>query len=277
MDIKAYIDSGILELFVLGKTTQEETMQVIELSNAYPEIKSEIEEIERGLLKLAESIDKGPSPSVKDRLMAQLDLEDEPTSTPNTLDLNSPYNSTQFTTSLSNKNRFLIAASLLLFGASMLGNIWLYQKLKRSQNEVASLSSQNTFLTENNRSQETKYTDLKSKVDILLNPNIKTVKLNGLALMPHAVATIYLDSIKNEVYMNASNLAMNGTNEQYQLWAIVDGKPVDAGVFDKNEVVEGIVKMKSNGKASAFAVTIEKRGGSEVPTLDKMVLMGAVI
>ncbi len=33
-------------------------------------------------------------------------------------------------------------------------------------------------------------------------------------------------------------------------------------------------KMKSFGKAQAFAITLEKQGGSATPTMDKMVVMG---
>jgi anti-sigma-K factor RskA len=34
--------------------------------------------------------------------------------------------------------------------------------------------------------------------------------------------------------------------------------------------------MKSIGKAQAFAVTLEPKGGSVNPTMDKMMVMGAI-
>ena len=95
--------------------------------------------------------------------------------------------------------------------------------------------------------------------------------------MPQAFATIYWNTSKKEVYINASQLQALAENEQYQLWAIVDGKPVDAGVFATEEVQKGIVKMKDAANVQAFAITIEKKGGSLAPTLEKMVLMGEVI
>lgn len=62
---------------------------------------------------------------------------------------------------------------------------------------------------------------------------------------------------------------------QYQPCAIIDGKPVDAGVFDGN--IAGLLKMKNVGKgASTFAVTVEPRGGKSSPSLETMQVLGNV-
>ena len=275
--MQAYIDSGILEQFVLGNTSPKETAKIIELSDSHPEIKAEIEAIEEGLIKFAEVFAKKPSDSVKDKLMAKLDSEElnQSTKSDNERELN--LNPLPLKSRSIPFYKYFIAASILLLGMSLIGNIWLYKNWKSSQNQVASLSSQNTFLTDNNKTQEAKYSVLENKVNILLNPEVKSVKLNGLPLMPQAVATVYWNASEKEVYLTAANLPENSENEQYQLWAIVDGKPVDAGVFNTSEALKGMVKMKNAGNVSAFAVTIEKRGGAISPTMEKMVLMGAVI
>lgn len=275
--MQAYIDSGILEQFVLGNTSPKETAKIIELSDSHPEIKAEIEAIEEGLIKFAEVFAKKPSDSVKDKLMAKLDSEElnQSTKLDNERELN--LNPLPLKSRSIPFYKYFIAASILLLGMSLIGNIWLYKNWKSSQNQVASLSSQNTFLTDNNKTQEAKYSVLENKVNILLNPEVKSVKLNGLPLMPQAVATVYWNASEKEVYLTAANLPENSENEQYQLWAIVDGKPVDAGVFNTSEALKGMVKMKNAGNVSAFAVTIEKRGGAISPTMEKMVLMGAVI
>ncbi len=62
---------------------------------------------------------------------------------------------------------------------------------------------------------------------------------------------------------------------QYQLWAIVDGKPVDAGVFDSTTA--GLLKMKALAGAAAFAVTIEPRGGKATPSLETLQVIGNVV
>jgi anti-sigma-K factor RskA len=65
-------------------------------------------------------------------------------------------------------------------------------------------------------------------------------------------------------------------DKQYQLWAIIDGKPVDAGVFDGN--VASLIKMKAiTSGVTTFAVTVEPRGGKESPSLETMQVAGNVI
>jgi hypothetical protein len=56
---------------------------------------------------------------------------------------------------------------------------------------------------------------------------------------------------------------------------MVDGKPVDAGVFEMKEG-PGMMKMKNIPRAEAFAITLEKKGGSQAPSLDKLYVMGKV-
>jgi anti-sigma-K factor RskA len=66
-------------------------------------------------------------------------------------------------------------------------------------------------------------------------------------------------------------------NSQYQLWGFVDGKPVDLGVFDVDAKHEANQKIGDLSKKYAgFAITIEKKGGSLSPTLDKLVVKGNV-
>jgi anti-sigma-K factor RskA len=38
----------------------------------------------------------------------------------------------------------------------------------------------------------------------------------------------------------------------------------------------GMMKMKNMPKAEAFAITLEKRGGSPEPSMDKLYVMGKV-
>jgi len=278
MDIKSYIDSGILEQFVLGNTSPEETEEIIEFSKSYPEIKAEIEAIEDALLNYAKSHALEPSSNVKEKIMNSLGFDelsenDSQINNERELTPKPTFNAIKF---IPNQKLF-IAASLVLLGMSVIINIWLYNNWKNSKNQLAALSSENTLLTNNDKVQEAKYSDLENKMNVLFDADVKPVELKGLTLMPNAIATVYWNKNKGEVFLNVSNLAESTEEEQYQLWAIVDGKPQDAGVFNARDAIKGIVKMKDAARVSAFAVTIEKRGGSINPSLEKMVLIGEVI
>jgi len=63
---------------------------------------------------------------------------------------------------------------------------------------------------------------------------------------------------------------------QYQLWGMVDGKPVDGGLItSKDGKTYSIQKMKTFGRAQAFAITLETEGGHPQPK-GTMYVMGNI-
>ena len=59
---------------------------------------------------------------------------------------------------------------------------------------------------------------------------------------------------------------------QYQLWAIVNGQPLDAGMLRDTKMQ--VQQMKAFAQADAFAITLEKSGGSPTPTMSALYVMG---
>jgi anti-sigma-K factor RskA len=107
---------------------------------------------------------------------------------------------------------------------------------------------------------------------------MKMVALKGTTIAPQAYATIFWDTTaKKDVYLIINNLPQPASDKQYQLWALLDGKPIDLGVFDMEiRKKRLLVKMQNVQKAQAFAITLEPRGGSQNPTLDSMYVMGSL-
>jgi len=104
---------------------------------------------------------------------------------------------------------------------------------------------------------------------IISDTSTVVVNLAGTKNAPHSSASVYWDSTAAAVYLVVKNMPELPSDAQYQLWALIDGKPADLGIFDtpKDKV---LLKMKDTKKADAFAITIEKKGGSVSPTLEKM-------
>jgi len=111
---------------------------------------------------------------------------------------------------------------------------------------------------------------------IVKDPNTTVVNMVGTQVAPHSSANIYWDSTSTSVFLVVKNMPKLPSDQQYQLWALIDGKPKDLGVFDASED-KVILKMKNTQKAQAFAITIEQKGGSPSPTLQKMQSLGKTI
>ena len=72
MDLKKYIESGILEQYVLGLLSTEDRMAVEQNIEKYPEIKAELNQIEHALESYI-SIHQRPSPpGLEDRILEKI-------------------------------------------------------------------------------------------------------------------------------------------------------------------------------------------------------------
>jgi mannose-6-phosphate isomerase-like protein (cupin superfamily) len=85
--ILEYIESGILEMYVLGLTTREETKGVEQMAEAHLEIRNEIEIIRKNIESYIESYALAPAVTIKPFLMAIIDFSErmkngEPSSFP---------------------------------------------------------------------------------------------------------------------------------------------------------------------------------------------------
>jgi anti-sigma-K factor RskA len=108
------------------------------------------------------------------------------------------------------------------------------------------------------------------------DPNTTVVNMVGTQAAPKSSANVYWDSTNTSVYLVVKNMPKLPSNQQYQLWALIDNKPKDLGVFDATDD-KVILKMKNTQKAQAFAITIEQKGGSPSPTLQKMQSLGKTL
>jgi hypothetical protein len=80
--------------------------------------------------------------------------------------------------------------------------------------------------------------------------------MKGLPISPASVALVFWNKSTKEVFLDVKNLPVPPEGMQYQLWALDNGVPVDAGVFDLADA-GNLQKLKSINNAQAFAVTLE--------------------
>ncbi len=71
--IKEYIDSGILEMYVLGLTTDEENIEITKQSELNIEIAQEIERITENIIHYSESKAKEVDVTIKPMVLAMID------------------------------------------------------------------------------------------------------------------------------------------------------------------------------------------------------------
>lgn len=71
--ITEFLESGIIELYVLGAASEEETQEVEQMAAAYPEVRLEIDKVGRAVESYAHAHAREPRRTVKSLLMATVD------------------------------------------------------------------------------------------------------------------------------------------------------------------------------------------------------------
>jgi anti-sigma-K factor RskA len=260
MDIKEYIQSGIVEQYVLGLATAEEVAELEQLRIQYPEVNEAIAGFEKSFEEHLLS-NPLPAPSfIKTSLEKELFGE---TSKPSDKIIEFRSESETPVPNISIW-KFIAAASVILLVASTALNLYLYSGYKTSRQQYQALITERNTLQANNAS-------YKQSLQMFDDTGMVHIDMKGTPGKEKNVATILWDKNSKDVYINAASMQQTPKGKQYQLWAIVDGKPVDAGVI--NNCV-GLCKMKKIDHAEAFAVTLEREGGSPTPTLSEMYVMG---
>ena len=76
-DLKAYIETGVLELYVLGNLTESEKLSVEAMLVKYPELNNEVSEIEAALESYATAQAIQPDESVEVKTFNLLSFKEE--------------------------------------------------------------------------------------------------------------------------------------------------------------------------------------------------------
>jgi anti-sigma-K factor RskA len=271
-----YIASGILELYAAGGLSLAEREEVDRLAAASPEIRLALDEACMVMEEYASLHAVNPKPELKNRILSQINASiPSQTSEPETESENvthllyeedkaaSPY-------------RWMFAASIVLFLLSGWLSFHFYSKWQQAEERLASVTASEQLLAQNFKTTSLLLQQREKKLAILQDPAFKPVKLKGVETHPDASLQVYWNPQQQQVYVDAIALPAPPTGKQYQLWALKDGQPIDAGMIEVSGSSDSMQQMKNIGAAQAFAVTLEPVGGSKVPTLEQLTVMGTV-
>ena len=258
MDIKNYISSGIIEDYVLG-TISEEQSSILECVMANnQEVKSAVLEYQQIFEELATKTAITPPSHIKLELLKKLDFSVPAEVEGKIVPLNTNYVEQEIDYQI--PSWLKVASVAAIFGLGVLGY------------EVNSKNTKLQQIAQNNTELSTKVSNLE-QMNLMMKNSVK-IELKGVPTHPNLIADVYWHTSK-KVFLEMKNLPAAPSGKQYQLWAIVDGKPVDMGMYDAGKNA-GIQEMKSVKNAQAFAITLEKAGGNPTPTMEEMYVMGTI-
>ena len=248
MNTKEIIESGKLELYVCGALSEREMREIALLADLNADLREEISRIENDLVNYAESFEKAPNQETLDKVLKNIKSG----------------NKTFQVDFKSNKFNWAYAASI--FGFLIMGGLsfYLWKQTRDLKDQTLAISP----LHDSVQVMKTRLAEKDSEIEFLNRPSTRKFKLVGIEGKDSNdnFIMLYWCQVKKELRVSPGNLPKPPSGMQYQLWAIVDGKPVSAGLFNMLELQE----MNITPHAEAFGVTLEKAGGAEQPNMEEL-------
>lgn len=263
MDLSCIISSGDLELYVLGMLPADEAEKITRLAALFPEIDTEITRITAALKETSEMQDNIPSPALRNKVMQALaDLKKEEST-----EAEAPV--VAMIPPAKKRSSWMAAASVVALLAAV-GFMYVYKTQMNQREEITKMQSSLDQLRDNLQQQQLRISQDSTMMAMYTNEDYQKIKLKALPGGVDADVQLFWNKTTRDVFIAQMRLPQTPSGKQYQLWAIVDGKPIDAGVLSSGLTMQ---KMKAFPRAEAFAITLEKAGGSPTPTLETMIVM----
>ena len=243
--IKIFLDSDLLEKYLLGTTSDQEALQVERYIAMHPEVRKTYSELQENLESFAKLHAIKTPDGLKERILARIKAENA---------------------SRKRFFRYTVAASiaaLMFAGAS-------YFFWEQNQN----LQQENTIVTnkikdlEKNMNEQLE--DVRNQFIVLNNPQTKKFNVKGNNKAKELKAVAYINPVKKLSYINVRKLPNLPEDQCFQMWAEVNGKMVNLGVIEEAVGQEKLMALPYAENAIGY-ITIEPKGGNIAPSIENIV------
>jgi anti-sigma-K factor RskA len=243
--IRIFLDSDLLEKYLLGTTNKEETLQVERYIAMYPKVRKTYQELQENLEAFAKIHAVKAPEGLKMKILSTIRAQN---------------------IGRRKSRRFGIAATIaaLIFAGS---SYFFWDQNKSLQQENTIVNNRIMNLEADMKQQ---LEDVRNQFIVLNNPLTKKFYVNGNNKAKDLKAVAYINPVKKLSYINVRNLPNLPKNQCYQMWAEVNGEMVNLGIIKKIEDKDKLLALPY-GKNAVSYITIEPKGGNSSPTVQNIV------
>ncbi|MEE9362846.1 MAG: anti-sigma factor [Cellulophaga sp.] len=243
--IKIFLDTDLLEKYLLGTTSDLETLQVERYIAMHSEVRETYNELQDNLEIFAKMHAIDTPEGLKERILGQIKSE--------------KFNKLKFI-------RLAIAASFIAF--LFAGSSYFFW------NQNKSLQEENTMVSNKMKNLEAdirgQLDDVRNQFIVLNSPLTRKYNVRGNRKARNLKAIAYINPVKKLSYINVSNLPTLEENKCFQMWTEVNGTMVNLGVI-KEAINETKLLALPYAENAISYITIEPKGGNTTPTVKNIV------
>lgn len=254
MNPQSFIQSGLLEAYLLGLANPQERDEVERMAAAHPEVRDELAAIERALEGYAHARGEAPPAWMKGRILEKLDEPATATTihTPTAMPAQRGLGLTRFVA-------LMFGLATLAFGFLYWQELTARRTLEQNQ---ATLQQQVADCQRRGQDTETRRLQVSRQVDFLRDPNTRLLVMSSKE-HPQRVHA-YHNPNRNTIALDLKTFPPPPAGRYYQIWAIVDGKPVSMDMVDRDADWQELQPVPN---ATVYAISVEdKPDGNPAPT-----------
>ncbi|MBJ7879077.1 anti-sigma factor [Gelidibacter salicanalis] len=246
--LQFFMESGLLDNYILGTTTFDENLEVESYIAEFPEVAQEYERLQDNLEILAKASSVEAPKFILDDVLQEIS-EATPVvqMTPRVQRKRTPW--------------FSIAASiaaLIFAGTAFLlyeQNMTLNTENQVVVDEIFDLRSD---IEENNNKLE----NVMLQFMKLNNPETEKYVLRGNARAKNLKTVAYINAVDKTSMIDVVSLPKLPENQSYQIWAELQDRMVNLGILDESERKLKTIPYMEN--ALGLSITIEPKSGSQI-------------
>tara|TARA_R110002050_G_scaffold104052_6_gene213309 strand:- start:15331 stop:16119 length:789 start_codon:yes stop_codon:yes gene_type:complete len=252
--INTFLSSGLLEKYLLDKTTSTETEMVESYISKYPEVQNSYNTLQYNLEIVAKSNAVEAPKSILNNILDELD--------------EAPV--VKMRTSYKQKTwyKFSIAASMAaLIFAGTAYSFYSQNKKLSSENQVVvdEIFDLRSDIEMNNK----KLDNIMQQFKELNDPNTYKYIMQGNNRAKNLKTVAYINPKEKTSMIDVVSLPRLPEEQCYQIWAELQGKMVSLGILSETDRQLKVIPYTEN--ALALNITIEPKGGNSTASLDHTV------
>jgi hypothetical protein len=247
MSKKQFLNSGLLEQFVLGLTSPEEDKIVQEHLQNFPELNHELNALRQAMEQYAiqHSI-----PSPKSRYAAEA--------------IESP----SYTGANEYRFNWTLLTTLLLACLSF----YLFRNNQQQQLNILQIEAEHAALKTYCQVSQDKAQAQLLILDKIQHPQTESIVLAGTASAPAHFAVAHWNPTLKEGWLDPAKLPILPAGKQYQVWADINGEMVSIGLIPPNS--RELISITFLLDAESINITEEEQGGAEHPNVNLLTANG---
>ncbi|MGB3150029.1 MAG: anti-sigma factor [Maribacter sp.] len=243
--IKIFLDSDLLENYLVGNTTELESLQAERYIAMYPEVRKTYNELQENLETFAKLHAIKSPEGLKEKIISRIRSERQ------------------------GRKKFFSYAIAASFVAIMFASAsYFFWNQNQDLQEENTVVSNKIKLLEEDMMQQLE--DVRNQFIVLNNPGTKKYKVSGNKKAKELKAVAYINPVKRLSYINVSKLPNLPEDQCFQMWAEVNGEMINLGIIEEAGDEQNLRALPYAKNAVGY-ITIEPKGGNLNPTVDNIV------